>query len=52
MTDRGGQADDAIRVVAQGLFVLEIVLLVVLWLLPMPDPTAVPGRSPRVVVGS
>ena len=27
-------------------------LLVVAWLLPMPDPAAVPGRLPRAVVGA
>lgn len=46
------RADAAIWAMAQGLFVLNLTLLLVLWLLPMPDAAGVPGRAPRLVIGS
>jgi hypothetical protein len=45
-------ADAVIWHAARAVFVLNLVVLAVLWLLPMPERSAVPGRAPRVVVGS
>jgi hypothetical protein len=46
------RADVLIWNVARAVFVLNLLALIVLWLLPMPERAAVPGRAPRVVVGS
>jgi len=42
----------ALERVAVGLLFLELALLFALWLLPSPAPSGVPGREPRIVVGS
>ncbi len=45
-------ADQVLWRAASGLLVINVLLLAILWLMPMPDSASVPGRAPRVVVGS
>lgn len=46
------RADALLGRVAEAILVLELLLLLLLHLAPMPDRLAVPGRAPRAVVGS
>lgn len=48
---QGGSVENLLHRVALGALVLNLVLLLVLWLLPLPNPQAIPGRAPRLVVG-
>jgi hypothetical protein len=41
--------DRALWLAARGVLVVNLLLLVALLLLPMPDPDDVPGRAPRSV---
>lgn len=47
--ERGVEA--ALWLAARVVFVLGVVLLALVWMAPMPDDHAIPGRLPRVVVG-
>lgn len=49
---RDAPADAWLQRGALGLLVVQLVLLLALWLLPMPDADAVPGHAPRLVVGA
>jgi hypothetical protein len=46
------RVERVLQTAAWVVFGLNALLLLVLSLLPMPDVDAVPGRAPRVVVGS
>ena len=42
----------ALEVGARVMCIVTLLLLFVLWLLPMPNRDALPGRAPRVLVGA
>lgn len=43
---------DTLTRIALGLLVLNVLVLVGLYLLPMPDESEIPGREARTVVGT
>ncbi len=49
---RADAAELPLTRLAQAVMGLALLLLLALWLLPMPNPELLPGRAPRAVVGS